>query len=354
MKQPKQKAISSTEFEAKKKIALESAPVRKIVNTGDIKIKSDELFINDVKANFSNNGITQLAETMGIPSTFITKYAKIFGEEGRNKLINHIATGLGSKNKNIMLIGSPTTGSIIDVKSSNHKYISGASFMKLVEDTLNDNPNLILSDFYVNDRGQLRVDTLNPNKPFNFGKDEDFLAGMNFTQSPEKGTQLSQYMWREVCTNGMFGIDDVKIQIGYDDDIMRSLYENIGKIAKTDFLPVGFGERIKRASGAKASLFELNTALQHMPKEAKDIDRFIHYNHIMHNLRTRNIAHKDLNPQQQKNCRLDCSVWDVVNAMTDYASHDYGFKVSSMESHSIQKDATKMFFKKNYDTENLV
>ena len=344
--------VSSKEFASKKKLALESAPVRKLVNTGDIKIKGDDIFIGKQKILFSRDGIFQFAETIGIPKTFINKYSVIFGEEGRNKLINHISTGLG--NKRIMLIGSPITGTVVDVKTSNHKYISAESFMKVVEDTLNDNRDLVVSNFYADEKGQLRIDTLNPNKPFNFGRDEDFFAGLNFANSPSEGTHLSQYMFRQICTNGIFGKGDVKINFGFDDDIMKSIYKNISKVAEHDFVPIGFGSRVKRALNAKASYHELKKAISVMPDEPHVVDKFIHYNHIMNDLRSRRINVDELNSQQEKNCKLDCSVWDVVNAMTDFGSHDYGHNVSTMDSHKIQREATELFFKKSYDTENLI
>ena len=348
------KTITSADYAAKKKLALETAPVRKLVNIGDISIKDDEIFIEKSKVEFSQNGIFQLAELMGVPKAFVVKYQKMFGDAGRNKLLNHIASGLGSRNKNIMLIGSPVTKNIIDVQPSGHKYISTKSFFDVVENTMNDHPDLIMSEFFVDKRGQLRIDTLNPNRPFNFGKDEDFFSGMNYTQSPRFGTQLSQYVMREVCTNGMFGKDDIKLSLGYDDDVIKNLYSSINKVAEFNFMPEGFGERIKRASTVNASLSELYKATNFMPSDPITIDRFIPYQHVMQDLKRRGIDVKGLNSQQEKNCRIDCSVWDVINAMTDFASHDYGFKLSGMDSRGIQSDATKLFFKKDFDTENLV
>ncbi len=346
------KAITQAEFDRKKKIALETAPIRKVINTGDISVKGDKIFISNKEVQFSNNGIKRLAEILGIPTAFTNKYSSIFGGEGVNKLITHIATGLGSKNKKVMLMGSPTSKTIIDVKSAAHKYISTTSLLKIVEDTLNDNNDLIVSNFSVDPYGQLRVDTLNTVKHLNFGKNEDFFAGLNFTQSPSSGTQLSQYMFRQICTNGSFGKDDIKIMSGYDDDVVKALYSEIEKAAKDDFVPIGFGDRLKRASNTSASLSELRSAITHIDIES--IDKFLPYNQIMHDLRGRRIDPNLLNAQQQRNCRIGCSVWDVINAMTDYASHDYGYGLSQEESRLIQVDASKILFKANFDTENLI
>lgn len=346
--------VTAAEFASKKKIALDTAPVRKLVNTGDIKIKDSELFINEKRIEFSRDGISQFAETIGIPSKFIKKYSGIFGDEGTNKLINHISSGLGSNNKQIMLIASPVTGTVIDVKPKNHKYISAISFMKLVEDTMNDHKGLSISNFYVDDRGQLRIDALNQNKEFNFGRNEDFFAGLNFAQSPKEGTNLSQYMFRQICSNGNFGKSDVKVNFGFDDDIMKSIYKNINKVAENDFIPIGFGARIKRASNVRSSYSELKQAMKEMPDSPMIVEKFIPLSSIMADLHGRKIHVESLNTQQEKNCRLNCSVWDVVNALTDFASHDYGHNISPMQSQSIQQTASKMFFKTDFDTENLI
>lgn len=347
------KAITTKEYQEKKKIVLDTAPIRKIVNTGDIKIKDNDVFVNNTKINFSKEGVKQFAQTLGIPDRFIKNYSDIFGEEQKNKLINHITDGLGSKNKNIMLIGSPVTKSIIDVKPPTHNYISNVSFIQLIEDTLSDNKNLLISSFNVNHKGNIKINTINPERSMNYGRNEDFFAGLNFTQSPEKGTQLSQYMLRQICSNGMFGTREEAIS-GFDDDVIKNLYSRVQKSAELNFMPLNFEERIKKAIETNASYSELKMLLANLPKDPIIINRFITYSDIMQDLRMRKINVKNLNDQQERNCKINCSVWDVINGITDFSSHDYGFNAKQIESQDMLFTASKILFKKNYDTENLI
>ena len=60
------------------------------------------------------------------------------------------------------------------------------------------------------------------------------------------------------------------------------------------------------------------------------------------------------NTAQEKNAITNISVWDVINGVTDFASHDYGFGVSADSKLNLQVKAGSMLSAKSYDTQNLV
>ena len=60
-----------------------------------------------------------------------------------------------------------------------------------------------------------------------------------------------------------------------------------------------------------------------------------------------------LNAKQKANLRTGVSVWDVINGVTDFASHNYGFDKKANSDTHLQMVAGDILAK-NYDTANLV
>jgi len=352
------KMISNKEYQEKKSMALSEkiVPLRNIVNVGSLKVgNGDQIYLDDVPLQFSNNGIMDLAKQIGIPPTFVTKCEKTGGTEFRNQLINAISALLGGRgNKKVMLIASPHLGTITDVKSENFKYISNEGLFKVLEGTLNNHKDLHLSDMFVDQRGRVQVTVLNDKQPFHFGKDEDFFAGLGFDNNPKDGTSISQFMLRQICTNGMMTKGDFKMVSGYDDEAIKGLYESIAKSAKYNFLPEAFQQRMQRAQKTDASFAELQLALSWMPNNMRVREQFIPVSYILQDLKSRSVDVAKLNEPQKKNCRVDMKVWDLINVMTDYASHDYGHGMIRNDSREMQKDAARLLYKGAFDTENLV
>ena len=61
-----------------------------------------------------------------------------------------------------------------------------------------------------------------------------------------------------------------------------------------------------------------------------------------------------LNHDQQKNAKTALSVWDVINGVTDFASHNYGYEMKDNSAANLQMQAGSMLCKDSYDTSNLV
>ncbi len=58
--------------------------------------------------------------------------------------------------------------------------------------------------------------------------------------------------------------------------------------------------------------------------------------------------------EQTASAKTGQSVWDIANAITDFASHDYGFKMEDKDRTRMQLEAGRLLTKKAYDIETLV
>ncbi len=60
---------------------------------------------------------------------------------------------------------------------------------------------------------------------------------------------------------------------------------------------------------------------------------------------------ENLNKDQKENARTDVSYWELVNGITDFASHNYGHELKNPDT--LQRFAGRLFVKKP-DLSNLV
>jgi hypothetical protein len=60
-----------------------------------------------------------------------------------------------------------------------------------------------------------------------------------------------------------------------------------------------------------------------------------------------------LNDAQKKNLRTGVSVWDVINGVTDFASHNYGFEKKANADRHMQMAAGDLLTR-TFDTANLI
>ena len=60
-----------------------------------------------------------------------------------------------------------------------------------------------------------------------------------------------------------------------------------------------------------------------------------------------------MNADKKKNAKTGTTVWDMVNGLTHFATHDSVFKVSEDDRRVIQKEAGKIMAG-TYDMENII
>jgi hypothetical protein len=54
-----------------------------------------------------------------------------------------------------------------------------------------------------------------------------------------------------------------------------------------------------------------------------------------------------------KGAKTGTSIWDLVNGITHFASHDNGFKIEDYDRRKLQLEASRLLTK-NYDMANFV
>ncbi|MDD3988447.1 MAG: hypothetical protein PHC93_05855, partial [Candidatus Omnitrophica bacterium] len=351
-------------YEQFKKEALEKEPLTYKVNISDIELISDQLIaVKGFQIPMKYTVLKDFAKLLKVPMSIMSTFDETIGKDGKMKFLNFIRTSL-STNKTMMvtLVANRETRSIIAVHTGD--ILPYEIYFRIFEDLMNKYP-FEIKDLVIADE-KISVSTILREKQFNVGgiDSENFYPGFTFSQGTNAGTALDSFIYRLVCSNGMIGRgnnDPIKFGptnlVNYD-AIAADFFNRIDKLAANGLMPASFVENVNRAQRTKASFAEVKTAaaiIQHTSPKVNDfIDSFIPVNVAKSQLSQRGVELSKLNSQQEKSIITNATVWDVVNGITDYASHDYGFAVSPDSKLKLQVTASGILCRKAYDTENTL
>src|SRR5690606_3718375 len=93
-------------------------------------------------------------------------------------------------------------------------------------------------------------------------EEEVFNGGIGFNFSASGILDLVEYVWRQICSNGMMGEvehRDFTVNTVNKDRIMR-LMERMDALAKNHFINDSFSDNVRRAMAVYASVYEMEQA----------------------------------------------------------------------------------------------
>ena len=180
---------------------------------------------------------------------------------------------------------------------------------------------------------------------------------MSCTNDAKSGASVDSFINRLICTNGMVGRGFGE-QFVYNPESMSEFFKHIQTLKSNGFLPGEFKAKVASAIATRASFAEVKSAADMITGTSKltkeFVDRFVPYNDIRRKFLAKGADTTGWNQQQSQNAITDVSVWDVINGITDFASHDYGFELNNDNKLRLQVEAGKMLSQKSFDTQNLV
>jgi hypothetical protein len=107
-----------------------------------------------------------------------------------------------------------------------------------------------------------------------------------------------------------------------------------------------------------ASVSELHDAhlslLSYSDATLRETEAWAPYSETIDRYLKSNIDVHLFSPNQRKNAKTGTTIWELVNGITHFATHDNGFKIDDYDRRRLQVEASKLLNKKVYDTANLV
>lgn len=366
-----QNLITPQEWTKFKNTILDSQAFKKQVGLHEIEILTEnKIGYNGAEIPLSVSAANDLRSCLGLPVKFSKDIDKTFGDEARKSIINMCKImRTAGKAPNVTLVIDPKARQIIRIVKED-RMLSMESFFETFENLMNTH-NLDIKNFAKSEDGGVNISVVSAKSEFQVGNfaDEVFHPGMTFKNNIKDGSFIMPFMYRLICTNGMVGQDfgaaqgsDRKsghIQLGGEDfKSMDLFYKHIEHFVNGGFYPEQFKAKIQIAMKTMASLAEVESATNIITNNSNATDvqigNFIPIADIRSQYKKLGVDPKFLTAEQMKTSRTNVTIWDVVNGVTDFASHDYGFLSGADDKLRMQVAAGNFLSKSSFDTQNLM
>ena len=375
------KEISNDDFKRiKTEVGKAESAVKRIhisaISVDDVSLKKGQILIQGNPVRVSTSFFSKLGSFLKINVSLTRSMI----EKGDTKLAAALINGLkdyashNRKDSDVMIIANVNTREVIDIcEPSRYKRVTNETLFDVTERILGDNPSLMLETVDFNPyTGKASINFLN-NKEVGFakaGKDEFFKFGFSIIQTT-KDTIVESYNQRLICSNGLraslgTGAIGGNSQISFNDKFrlggtssedIKIFLNNIEDLKRSNFVPPTFEHSIMRAVETKASLYEVERALQHSIKLVNEVDPELKksyqesigrnyyrgYGDTLARITAKGKDHTVLNDRQKQFIKTGQSIWDVVNSMTFLGSNNSGIPLDN--KHELKYAAGNLFSK---------
>lgn len=354
--------LSQELFESKSKLAIEQNPIRKEVSLKDVEVVKDNLLrVGDTNIPMSSDAFKGVCKAVGLPVGFDKTFSAAFGDKARQSLINRLKVAVQAKgNSTISLVVNPNDKRIISVQKDPRDLVSNQTFVDTTR-RLVDKYNLDISDYSINSDGGVVINAISFKNGWGLDglKDEDFYGGITFSNSPAKGFQVSPFLHRLICANGMIGTAfDETMSLGQMDGFtMEKFWNQLNQLADRGFKPASFEKRVREAMNTRASLAELEHAHDTLRSvsdaQHRELENWIPYHSTRARFHGHGVDTAMLTTNQKKGAKSGTTVWDMVNGITHFATHDNGFKMQDFDRRKLQVEASRLLVKP-FDMANVL
>lgn len=360
---PKQfTTISQELFDKQSQSAISKNPLRKEVSLREVEVLSDDTIrVGDTNIPMNGDAFKGICKIVGLPVGFDKTFLGAFGHKARQALINRLKTAAQAKgNERLSLVVNPESKRIINIHPDPRNLVSNSTFLSMSSSMI-DKYGLEVVDFTVSENGAVVINTMSPKNVWGIKglEDEEFWGGIAFSNSATKGFQVSPFLHRLVCANGMIGTsfeENVKL-IEMSPFQMERFWNSLNALADRGFRPLEFEEKVRLARNTKASLFELETAHNALRNASdaqhNELEAWVPLHTNRKAFQAHGIDTVMLNPSQKKGAKSGATVWDVINGVTHFATHDNGFKIDEFQRRVLQVQASQMLTKP-YDMANII
>ena len=356
--------LSPTAFQARKAEAVRNEVMRKEISLSEFNvIDNTHIEVDGVKIELTPFAFKRLLGRLRIPTAFAKRFSDGFGTDGLQQLVQMMKTMKSSKNdQTVTLLVDPRNKVITNILPAGYASISNEAFVDFAEGYINQY-GLEVKDFGSDPNGGATINCVSPNSVFSVPgmSDEIFNTGVTFRNTPTRGLEVSPYLNRLVCSNGMsstafsetYGLHELT------DKSISEFNEHMISMASTGFQPVGLADKIRSANDTDASIAEVQRAMSAMLSTDKKIDyeymqRYLPINRVMKAYSDIGAEPSTFTNKQLQNAKSGLSIWEVVNGITNFASNDERYNIDDHKTGNLMVSAGNLLMKKNFDTEALI
>lgn len=356
--------LSTEMFNQAKAEAVHNQLIRKEINLSEFNVVDNtHIQIDGVEIEVTDKAFGKLLGRLRIPKAFAKRFSEGFGNDGLRQLVQMMKTAKSSANdQTVTLLVDPGTRKITDILPAGYASISNESFFDFSTRYI-DQYGLGVTHVSSSPYGGSQINAVSQNGMFHVPgmKDEVFQTGVTFRNTPTRGLEVSPFLNRLICTNGMTStafVENYGLH-SLNEKSINEFNEHMIRMASTGFQPIGLADIIRKAHNTDASLAEMQKAVSAIlsTDQRVDYDYIQRYIPIDRATKAYDMAGADPNTFTQiqlKNAKSGMSVWDVVNGMTNFASNDQRYKIEDSKMGNLMVTAGNILTKKQYDTEGLL
>ena len=356
--------LSPTAFQARKAEAVRNEVMRKEISLSEFNvIDNTHIEVDGVKIELTPFAFKRLLGRLRIPTAFAKRFETGFGSDGLQQLVQMMKTMKSSKNdQTVTLLVDPRAKKVTNILPAGYASISNEAFVDFAEGYINQY-GLEVKDFGSDPNGGATINCVSPNSVFSVPgmSDEVFNTGVTFRNTPTRGLEVSPYLNRLVCSNGMSStaFSETYSLHELSDKAINEFNEHMITMASTGFQPVGLADKIKAANETDASIAEVQRAMSAILSTDKTIDydyaqRYLPINRVMKAYSDVGAEPSTFTTKQLQNAKSGLSVWEVVNGMTNFASNDERYALNDHKTGNLMVTAGNLLMKKNFDTEGFL
>jgi len=355
--------VSQNQFDAFKLEAIRNQPIRKTIQLADLKFHTmDTAEYNGILLGVNRQALKDLFSILGITAGGYKNLEQSLGEEVSKNFLNTMKNAISSA-KSLEVTIAVTPDRVISriQKSGQSDIISAQTYFDTFERIANSHSLDIKTVDFNKGNGNIYISTIAKGGEFQVGNmnDETFHSGLSLSRTAD-GIQADPFMERLVCTNGMVTRqfeESFKLR-SMDPRMWNEFYQHLEKIEKSGFVPTKFSDKVNQAIHTPASLSELERGISLITGASnikpEEVEMFIRGTKNSYNkIHQAGIDTLRISPEQKKNLRTGVSVWDVINGVTDFASHNYGYEKKANSDRHLQMQAGDML-SRTFDTGNLI
>lgn len=313
--------------------------------------------------------LRDFSRLLGVTSSAVRRITKDHGNRGV-RLIDALRTARasGSKRRGSVYLTVDRNQNVHRVTGDGSNNFDHDGFFDILESYLNTD-KFAIDDYSAGLDGRIEVVLRAPGGYELDGyQNERFLPGVSLKLRPS-GITAVQHALRLLCDNGLDVPDVTNPVYGHTVNVLRRADDMVpwlngmAAVKAAGYRDPAFDQRVVRAINTKASLAELlraeNTIRQAITSTDKDADvtpdaiaRFVDTRPTQEGFRKAGIVWETVSDVEAPHLRTDRTVWDLINGITDLASHDYASFPMESGDRGLLREAAGKILMNTFDLEH--
>lgn len=351
--------------------AINRQPALYETELSNVQVDSENaVLVDGKKLPLSTGGFNDLREMAGVSKKFSKRADEYMGDGTSTRIVEAMRSGMANQDEDtdVGVAIDRTEEEVIGFNDNVDSMISIEGYFELAERIIDDY-GLDVDRTTIGHDGTVRLSMKNTDRNVNldnFGaalENEQYQTGISLSSRLGQ-VEFESFLYRLICTNGMIGEffgDDMSIN-AVDQDSMFTFFNKMDKLAENHFLPEDFADSVNRANDSYASLRELEDIHSTIRSFSDDpqnqhVEAFVPLRDVHSTYREDGIEPTELTQRQKRNAVTPMKLWDAINQLTKFASHDQtsrGFNFSDRDADRMMIQAGSMLERNRFDMENLV